>query len=332
MQPPTTSILHHQHAANLAVLLFSALAAWLFPLETFLIAGVVIGPFHYLTEIAWLRKKQFYFTSGLISPTAYLVTAVVLCGLAALDLRLHRGWTAYAVGGLLVLSFSALVRSIPVLVGMLALVAATRFFIHGYGLFLAAFVPTVLHVYVFTLLFLVSGALRGKHASRFGAVNSVLLLALPVALLRLPATLPMGLPGHAWMNSETLFAPVHEYIAGLLGLGMHFNAGSALSPNAILIFRFLAFIYLHHYLNWFAKTELLAWHKVSRRSWATVLCVYAMLLGSYFFSFALGFYATYALSLLHVLLELPLNWQAGASIARHPWKRWRARATAQAAL
>ena len=32
------------------------------------------------------------------------------------------------------------------------------------------------------------------------------------------------------------------------------------------VLRFLAFIYLFHYLNWFAKTEELPqlWHKVSR--------------------------------------------------------------------
>ena len=322
----------NQHAANFCVLLFSALAAWLFPLETFLIAGVVIGPFHYLTEIAWLRKKQFYFTGGLVSPTGYLLVVTLLCVIASLDLRLHRGWTAYAIAGLLVLSFSALIRNVPVLLGLLVLVGATKFFVHGYALFLAAFVPTVIHVYVFTFIFLVSGALRGKRASGFGVFNSFLLLALPVLLVRLPATLPMGVPGHAWMNSEALFAPVHEYIAGLLGLGMHFSAGAALSPNAILVFRFLAFIYLHHYLNWFAKTELLAWHKVSRRSWVTVLIVYTTLLASYFLNFGLGFYATYALSLLHVLLELPLNWQAGAGIVVKPWKAWKARATAEAAL
>ena len=314
------------------MLLFSAVAAWLFPLETFLVAGVIIGPFHYLTEIAWLRKKDFYFSTGIIPPTAYLAVTVFLCLAASLDLKVHRGWTVYAVAGLLVLSFSTLIRSIPVLLGMLALVAGTKFLIHGYGLFLAAFVPTVVHVYVFTFLFLVSGALRGKRASRFGAVNALLLLALPVLLLRLPATLPMGLPGHAWMQSEALFAGVHEYIAGLMGLGMHFNAGAALEPNAILVFRFLAFIYLHHYLNWFAKTELLAWHKVSPRAWATVLVIYTVLITSYFFSFALGFYATYALSLLHVLLELPLNWQAGAGIVQHPWKLYKARSVAEAAL
>lgn len=321
----TSSVLRNQHAANFGVLVFSALAAWLFPLQTFLLAYVIVGPFHYLTEIAWLRKKEFYFGNGLISPSAYLATAIVLCGAASLDFKTHRGWTAYSVAGLLVLSFSTLVRNVPALLGMLALVAVTKFFVHGYGLFLAAFFPTIIHVYVFTFMFLVSGALRGKRASRFGVFNAFLLLALPVLLMRLPASLPMGIPGHAWMNSEALFAGVHEYIAGLLGLGMHFNPGGVLQPHAILIFRFLAFIYLHHYLNWFAKTELLAWHKVSRRTWITVLFLYAAFMGSYFCNFALGFYATFGLSLLHVLLELPLNWQVGAGIFAQPWRALKVR-------
>ena len=133
------------------------------------------------------------------------------------------------------------------------------------------------------------------------------------------------MPGSYWMASETTFAGLHEYIAGLLGLGMHFDPHHALEPNAIAVFRFLAFIYLHHYLNWFAKTELLAWHKVSRTSWLIIGLVYAAAIGSYAYSFAAGFYAAYFLSLLHVLLELPLNWRSGTGILVQPWTVWRAR-------
>jgi hypothetical protein len=314
-----------QHAVNLAVLLFSAATAWVAPLQTFIVAYAVIGPFHYLTEIAWLRKKEFFFGDGVVSPRVYLLTASVLCVFASLDLHFKRGWAVYAIGALIVLSLGAMVRNVPVLIGALALVFATKFFVHGYGLFVAAFVPTVVHVYFFTLIFLVSGALRGRRMSPLGWLNPLLLIAIPLVMVRLSGRYGVGMPGAYWMASETSFKEIHEYISGLLGLGMHFDSGSALAPSTVATFRFLAFIYLHHYLNWFAKTELLAWHKVSRRSWVAVVAIYAAMIGSYAYNFAIGFYASYFLSLLHVLLELPLNWRSGVGIFAQPWSAWRAR-------
>ena len=317
-----------QHLVNLGVLLFSALAAWAAPLQTFILAYAVLGPFHYLTEIAWLEKKDFYFGNGVISPRHYGWISFLLCIVASADLYFKRGWAPYAIGALIVLSLGALVKNIPVLLGALALVFATKLFVHGYGLFIAAFVPTIVHVYVFTLIFLLSGAIGSKRLSLLAWVNPLLLLTIPLLLMRVRGW--GGMPGPYWMSSETIFASLHEYIAGLLGLGMHFDAHKALEPNALLLFRFLAFIYLHHYLNWFAKTELLAWHKLSRRGWTVVLGLYTVSLATYAYSFAAGFYAAYFLSLLHVLLELPLDWRGGAGIVSRPWSAWRARVTANA--
>jgi len=319
-----------QHLVNLGVLLFSALAAWAAPLQTFILAYAVLGPFHYLTEIAWLQKKDFYFGDGVISPRLYAWISFVLCIVACADLYVKRGWSEYAIGALLVLSLGALVKNVPVLVGALVLVLATRRFVHGYGLFLAAFVPTVLHVYVFTLIFLISGAMRAKRRSALGWLNPLLLVTIPLVLVRLGVW--GGMPGPYWMSSETTFADLHQYVAGLMGLGMQFDPGKVLEPNAVLVFRFLAFIYLHHYLNWFAKTELLAWHKVSRGSWAAILGLYTVSIGIYAYSFAMGFYAAYFLSMLHVLLEFPLDWRGGVGIVALPWKAWRARVAADAGV
>jgi len=326
----TSSAGENQHAVNLGVLLFSAAAAWVAPLQTFLIAYAVIGPMHYLTEIAWLRKKDFYFGDGILSPRLYLTTSLLLCSVACLDLYFRRGWAAYAIGGLIVLSLGALVKNVPVLLGALSILLAIRSFVHGYGLFLAVFVPTVVHVYFFTLIFLVSGAMRGRRQTVLAWLNPVLLVAIPLVLVRVGHGAGTATPGRYWMASESIFAGLHEYIAGLIGLGMHFDPDRALEPNAIAVFRFLGFIYLHHYLNWFAKTELLAWHKVSRGSWVAIGVIYAAAIGSYAYSFAAGFYAAYFLSLLHVLLELPLDWRSGVGIVTQPWNAWRARSALQA--
>ena len=317
-----TTVLQHQDRVNLCALGISAALALYWPLQTFLIAYAFVGPFHYLTEIAWLRKKQYYYGEGVVSPRWFVAATTALCVVASLDLYYRKGWTAYIVALLLVLSLGSLVTNRWVLAGALVLVGATRFLVHGYGLFLAAFVPTVVHVYVFTLLFLLSGVMRAKRANWLGWVNPALLLALPMLLVKLPA-LP-SLPGHYWMISEAPFASTHRYIAEFLGLGMHFDPGRPLDAGTTAIFRFLAFIYLHHYLNWFAKTELLEWHKLSRPAWGAIAAIYAASISMYWYSFTVGFYAVYFLSLLHVLLELPLDWRAASALVTVPIRQWRA--------
>ena len=61
--------------SDFVALLVSGVAAALAPLPVFLLAFVILGPMHYLTEIVWLQKKSFYFSDGLISPKWYGVIA-----------------------------------------------------------------------------------------------------------------------------------------------------------------------------------------------------------------------------------------------------------------
>ena len=55
------SAISNQHRGNFLALILSATAAMLAPLQTFIFVYAFVGPLHYLTEIAWLRKKDFYF-------------------------------------------------------------------------------------------------------------------------------------------------------------------------------------------------------------------------------------------------------------------------------
>ncbi len=48
---------------NIGLMLFSCVVALFIPFELFLFAYAVLGPAHYLTEISWLQKRQF-FTKG----------------------------------------------------------------------------------------------------------------------------------------------------------------------------------------------------------------------------------------------------------------------------
>ncbi len=48
---------------NIGLMLISCVVALYIPFELFLFAYAVLGPAHYLTEIAWLHKRG-YFTKG----------------------------------------------------------------------------------------------------------------------------------------------------------------------------------------------------------------------------------------------------------------------------
>ena len=50
-------------AANIGLMVFSCIVAFILPFEVFLFSYGVLGPLHYLTEIGWLHKKG-YFTTG----------------------------------------------------------------------------------------------------------------------------------------------------------------------------------------------------------------------------------------------------------------------------
>jgi hypothetical protein len=311
-------LLKNQHVSNFLALVVSAVAASLAPLQVFIFVYAFVGPLHYLTEIAWLKKKEFYFGGGVVSERVYVAVAAVLCVAVSVDFYIHRGLTGYAIGILMVLSLGALEKKPYVLISALIAGYVAKFFVHGLVIFVGAILPTIVHVYVFTMLFMVSGLVRERKRSALAWVNPFLLLGLPVALLAARWSYPA--PGSYWIHAEAGFSALHGYLVRLLGHNLHPDATILADPAAAGVLRFLAFIYLFHYLNWFAKTELLQWHRVSRRSWGWIAALYSVSVGCYLWNFVIGFYLVNFLSMLHVFLEFPLNWHTGrfltASVAR----------------
>src|SRR6187402_1220555 len=48
--------------ANIALMIVSCVAAFLLPFELFLFSYAVLGPLHYLTEISWLHRRDYFTT------------------------------------------------------------------------------------------------------------------------------------------------------------------------------------------------------------------------------------------------------------------------------
>jgi hypothetical protein len=295
--------------ADLLALIISGVAAAVAPLQVFLLAYAVLGPFHYLTEIAWLQKKDFYFREGLVSPRWYAALAGVLALISVSDYIFRRGLGLWGIGLLLLLSLSVWVSNVYVLAALAVAAVAVKWLSPSLVIFLGVITPTLLHVFVFTEIFMISGALRNKTQGVAKWLNPALVMAIPVALILL--TTHYTAPGAFWVRSETLsFGPLHQYIAGHLHHTMRLDANMLADSTVAAILRVSAFAYLFHYLNWFTKVELLSWHRISRNGWFVMGTLYAISLSFYAWSFAAGFLVSNFLSLLHVLLEFPLNWQA----------------------
>lgn len=79
------------------------------------------------------------------------------------------------------------------------------------------------------------------------------------------------------------------------------------SGTGIKIMRFIAFAYTYHYLNWFSKTSIIQWHNTKRVYLVLIVLLWIASVTLYTINYVLGLQWLYALSLAHVLLELPLN-------------------------
>jgi len=323
--------------ADLAALAISGVLAAFAPMQVFLFSFAVLGPLHYLTEIAWLNKKKFYLGDSAVPRWVYVLAAVAAVVLSlASGLLKHDMWF-WAVGAMLLISLSVLVRNAYVMTAVAVVALIASFFLRTWVFFVAAMVPTLVHVFFFTWTFMVSGALRERERSLTKWVNPALAAVIPVLLMFVP--MHYGRLGGFWLRAESMtFVSIHAKLAGDLHHTVVLNGMLLKDPVVAGLMRVFAFAYLFHYLNWFAKTELLELHKIPRREWAAIALVYVACLASFGVSFRFGFMVSSFLSVLHVVLEFPLNWHTLRFVAGNhgfePAKRWTQRwlgAGAQAA-
>ena len=178
-------LLRNQQLANLIAIVASGLLSWAAPLQVFVLAYVFLGPLHYLTEIAWLDKKNFYHESprqGLL----YFFLALVLCAGFYVGQYLHLDLGAYLVLIALILALRCLLPK-KRLVFMIVLAASLFLLVAPtYAFFFLVLVPTFVHVYIFTLVFMMVGTLR--EGSLVGFAGIVAMLLIPLCLLLMGTT------------------------------------------------------------------------------------------------------------------------------------------------
>jgi hypothetical protein len=300
---------------NAALMLLAGGAAIFAPFQTFLFAYAVLGPLHYLTEISWLHDRD-YFTPRNVPRRWWLV--LVSLALAALafgyisnDLldrpvspRFEIAMVYLVFGAAAVAIFVRSRLSAIAIVSVLALVLVPFGEYRSYAL-AAYFLVTIVHVLIFTGAFVLYGALKTRSCVALLSLLVFVLCAIATVVVPTPFVAPTDNVRHLYLGFEQL----NGALLRLFGLPQEVYDASGVG-----IMRLIAFAYLYHYLNWFSKTSVIKWHEVKRSRGAAIIA--AWLAGEliYLYDFRTGFAVFYVLSMLHVLVEFPLNHQTFVGI------------------
>jgi hypothetical protein len=357
------------NSINIGLMILSCIAAFIMPFEVFLFAYAFMGPLHYLTEISWLHDRQ-YFAKGKYDYLVLLIIGVVLslwdlAGIykwypynTAENLEMAKSWNIYQK--LLFIAFFSGIIVAFVKNHLLKIIGIAFVFFISLGIYgqlytdsieegakegtltmlLTSFVPTLIHVYVFTGFFMLFGALKSR--SKSGLWSVVVFIICPLLLFFLfrentfvnvtaygKEAYGNALSGEGFfsLNQQILSEFFDKKIADVPASittneayqTFYNNEWSKLvfqSKTGILVTRFIAFAYMYHYLNWFSKTEIIRWHKVPKVRFAVVIILWLTSLGLYAYSYKMGLQWLFFLSFTHVLLEFPLNFMSIAGIAK----------------
>lgn len=311
-----TSVENLDHL-NLMLIIFSAGMAIFFPYQTFVVAYLFIGPIHYLTETQWLSQKKFFLPNkwwGFVLP----VFAVLILLFNKLEDSgiFNLEWTSFfdlwsnsfiylALIGSIVFIF---IPKVKYQIGVLILAILLLFLftkLSLYHIFIGILLPTIIHVYLFTLFFMVYGWKKKKTTT--GLINIVLLLLSPLLIFHPFSDLAISSDFFSSLYVETGFTGLNTRLADWLNLSGPDGIGLA-SSVGLRIQSFLAFIYLYHYLNWFSKTSLIKWHKsLKKNTTIGMAMIWLLIVVLYFINFKLGLLIAVLFSYTHVFLEFPLN-------------------------
>ena len=309
---------------NIFLIIISALASFIFPFELFLFSYIVLGPLHYLTELYWLKERNFFTVKKI--EKSILIAASILIFLTSIIGTL---WNYiqflnpallsffaknYYYGLSFIILFSlvfALLRKefytkfdLLKKIIFCLLIASVISSLGEVKLFFAVMVTTLIHVFSFTLLFIWLGALKSN--SLYAKISLYLYLSLVALLFLIPTFEPIFelKNGTITLFNSSNFNFTHTTFNKLFSGDQDFSYTNSWS---IKLQRFIAFAYTYHYLNWFSKVEIIGWHKLESKKIILLLAIWISALSLYFINYTLGFTSLLFLSILHVIMEFPLN-------------------------
>jgi hypothetical protein len=325
---------HRIDILNFFLIWFTLVLAMNWPFQLFLFSYIVIGPWHYLTEINWLDKQKYFLQSKDSRVFVWSMVALVLL-LTAGTLFPAAGsleWTkpmynaVYGSPGnpvaravewswsLMLIAFVTAAAWLftdrwtlraPIIA--FCLVSSLFFYkVPTAGILFGLLLPTIVHVFVFTMLFMWYGTLKSRSGWGYLNLISMVLAVVVIALRPVTADSIQLSDSVVQLTLASAFHQINYVINHWFG-AMNDNQANLASPAFFKVQSFIAFAYTYHYLNWFSKTSIIKWHQVEKKKFGFSAILWVASLALYKVDYRLGFAAVSVLSLLHVVLEFPLN-------------------------
>lgn len=311
-------------------MILSCLAAYVYPFELFLFSYAVLGPLHYLTEISWLHDRNYFVEAKRarrarrgIQSWLILVLVTLLVMLYGFAVEKLQGQTITPVWEIALFYFvfvTALLlvirnKVIKATLIILTLISLGLFNNSRYYALIAFFLVTIIHVFIFTGAFILFGALKSR--SRSGILSLVVFILCTISFFLYSPEAAGYTVGDYVRDSYGSFRTLNGELIKLFHLGTATSIRDIYESSAgLAVMRLIAFAYTYHYLNWFSKTSIIKWHEISKSRAGLIIALWVFSLAVYAHNYQTGMMALYFLSILHVMLEFPLNHQTFAGISR----------------
>lgn len=301
---------------NIGLMFGSLGMAFLAPFEVFLFSYAVLAPLHYFSEIAWLHRRQ-YFSPGKYD-YIWLGLLAVLLFLSQFVFTSFQSGAAGLIAFGFLFSFAVIVLKNPYYKGIAALLIILSAIwltdVRWYFVLFAIFMTTIVHTFIFTGMFILQGALKESTFSGLLSL-AVFIGCVAACFLIVPSS---GLSDLSLYLRESYgpFWGVNVELMKLFQLPVESFQDLYMTPGALMVMHFVAFVYLYHFMNWFSKTSVIGWHQGSRLSLFLVFLSWFSCLGIFWYDYRTGLSVLYFFSILHVFLEFPLNHQTFLGVGR----------------
>ncbi|WP_375562250.1 hypothetical protein ACE193_06785 [Bernardetia sp. OM2101] len=305
---------------HIVLILLSCFIAYFFPFELFLLSYVILGALHYLTELTWLHEKKYFTSSSTFELIVIFSCAIVVTLLyVTSQIGIEHFFSSPKYGiNLIFIAFLMAISAVTIpkkwakfLFFVVGLFVIFLFQNHFYYLFLIGLLlPTLIHVFVFTGVFMLVGI--KKKPTFWSKLCFAVFLLVGISFFIIPSFFPYSVSTLSKTNYlMSGFSNLNMILTSFFGEYIRYDSDLLFEAEvALQIQRFIAFAYTYHYLNWFSKVHIIAWHKVNKLWLSLSILLWLIALGIYFYDFKTGLLTLYFLSILHVLMEFPLNIQS----------------------
>lgn len=272
---------------RVALIVLTCVVAHFFPYHLLLFSYAVLGPIHYLTQMSWLHDRDYYVRGRWLAPL-FVVLTIFLLLYRSSDL------TGILLGAALVTAAAVVIaedwrwRAAIMISGLLLTLLLAHF---GMIVFIAVMLPTLIHVFLFTAVFMWVSAAQERKSGKFLAFAALILGAASFFL-------PLDTAVAQSSAAREFFGSLVDHMQSVLQLSATYEAQ---------LFGFLAFTFTYHYLYWLEKVEITNLRSVPKRRLIWIMIFYCVALIAYAVDYGVGFMLLALPSLLHVLLEFPLN-------------------------